>query len=96
VVAQRGGQGRSDLPEPPFVGRDEELRLLKDLIATTGRDRRTRLVSITGPGGIGKSRLAWELEKYIDGTAIPDYAITDIGAIDVANMRRFEPILGSA
>ncbi|MDR3545674.1 MAG: adenylate/guanylate cyclase domain-containing protein [Candidatus Limnocylindrales bacterium] len=67
VVAQRGGQGRSDLPEPPFVGRDEELRLLKDLIATTGRDRRTRLVSITGPGGIGKSRLAWELEKYIDG-----------------------------
>jgi len=67
VVAQRGGGGRSDLPEPPFVGRDEELRLLKDLISTTGRDRRTRLVSITGPGGIGKSRLAWELEKYIDG-----------------------------
>ncbi len=67
VVAQRGGEGRSDLPEPPFVGRGEELRLLKDLIATTGRDRRTRLVSITGPGGIGKSRLAWELEKYIDG-----------------------------
>ena len=67
VVAQRGGGGRSDLPEPPFVGRDEDLRLLKDLISTTGRDRRTRLVSITGPGGIGKSRLAWELEKYIDG-----------------------------
>ena len=67
VVAQRGGEGRSDLPEPPFVGRDEELRLLKDVIATTGRDQRTRLVSITGPGGIGKSRLAWELEKYIDG-----------------------------
>jgi class 3 adenylate cyclase/tetratricopeptide (TPR) repeat protein len=67
VVAQRRGEGRSDLPEPPFVGRDEELRLLKDQIATTGRDRRARLVSITGPGGIGKSRLAWELEKYIDG-----------------------------
>ena len=67
VVAQRGGGGRSDLPEPPFVGRDEELRLLKDLIATTGRDRRARLISITGPGGIGKSRLAWELEKFIDG-----------------------------
>jgi tetratricopeptide (TPR) repeat protein len=28
-----------------------------------------RLVSITGPGGIGKSRLVWELEKYIDGVA---------------------------
>jgi len=67
VAAQRGGQGRADMPEPPFVGRDEELRLLKDLITATGRDRRTRLVSITGPGGIGKSRLAWELEKYVDG-----------------------------
>jgi len=67
VIAQRGGQGRSDLPEPPFVGRDEEFRSLKDLIETTGRDRRTRLATISGPGGIGKSRLAWELEKYIDG-----------------------------
>ncbi len=67
VVGQRGGQGRSDLPEPPFVGREEELRLLKDVIATSSRDHRARLVSITGPGGIGKSRLAWELEKYIDG-----------------------------
>jgi class 3 adenylate cyclase/tetratricopeptide (TPR) repeat protein len=67
VVAQRGGHGRSDLPEPPFVGRDEELRLLKELLATTGRDAKARLVSVTGPGGIGKSRLAWELEKYIDG-----------------------------
>jgi class 3 adenylate cyclase/tetratricopeptide (TPR) repeat protein len=73
VVAQRGGRGRSDLPEPPFVGRDEELRLLKDLLAAVGRDRRPRLVSVTGPAGIGKSRLAWELEKYIDGLAEPIY-----------------------
>ena len=41
-------------------------------ISTTGRDRRARLVSITGPGGIGKSRLAWELEKYIDGISEAD------------------------
>ncbi|NJD26993.1 MAG: hypothetical protein FIA92_01705 [Chloroflexi bacterium] len=67
VVAKRGGEGRSDLPEPPFVGRHDELRELKELIATTGRDRRVRLVSITGPAGSGKSRLAWELNKYIDG-----------------------------
>ncbi len=69
VVAQRGGQGRSDLPEPPFTGRDEEMRLLKDLLAATSRDRRTRLVAITGPAGIGKSRLAWEVEKFLDGIA---------------------------
>ncbi len=73
VVGQRGGQGRSDLPEPPFVGREEELRLLKDVIATTGRDGKARLISITGPAGIGKSRLAWELEKYIDGISATIY-----------------------
>ena len=69
VVAERGGRGRSDLPEPPFVGRDEELRVLKDALTAVGRDRRARLVSITGPGGIGKSRLAWEFEKYADGVS---------------------------
>ena len=49
------------------MGRVDEMRLLKELLGATGRDRRTRLVSVTGPAGIGKSRLAWELEKYIDG-----------------------------
>jgi class 3 adenylate cyclase/tetratricopeptide (TPR) repeat protein len=67
VVAQRGGSGRADQIEPPFVGRDEEFRSLRDLLNATGRERRTRLVSVTGTAGIGKSRLAWELEKYIDG-----------------------------
>jgi class 3 adenylate cyclase/tetratricopeptide (TPR) repeat protein len=67
VVAERGGRGRSEAVEAPFVGRDDELRLLKDLYHTTARDRRVRLVSVTGQGGIGKSRLAWEFLKYIDG-----------------------------
>jgi class 3 adenylate cyclase/tetratricopeptide (TPR) repeat protein len=67
VVAERGGRGRSDTLEAPFVGRDDELRLLKDLYHATARERRTRLVSITGIGGIGKSRLTWEFEKYLDG-----------------------------
>jgi class 3 adenylate cyclase/tetratricopeptide (TPR) repeat protein len=67
VVAERGGRGRSETVEAPFVGRDDELRLLKDLYHTTARDRRVRLVSVTGQGGIGKSRLAWEFLKYIDG-----------------------------
>ncbi len=67
VVAERGGRGRSEALEAPFVGRDDELRLLKDLYHATARDRRVRLVSVTGQGGIGKSRLAWEFLKYIDG-----------------------------
>ena len=67
VVAERGGRGRSEALEAPFVGRDDELRLLKDLFHATARDRRVRLVSITGQAGIGKSRLAWEFLKYVDG-----------------------------
>ena len=67
VVAQRGGVGRSDALEAPFVGRDEELRQLKDLFHATTREGRARLVSVVGPGGIGKTRLAWEFLKYVDG-----------------------------
>ncbi len=67
VVAEVGGRNRSETLEAPFVGRDDELRLLKDLFHATTRERRARLVSIIGPAGIGKSRLAWEFLKYIDG-----------------------------
>ncbi|MGI8702989.1 MAG: ATP-binding protein, partial [Candidatus Limnocylindrales bacterium] len=67
VVAGRAGSGRSQQIEPPFVGRDDELRLLKELLHATARDTRARLISVTGVAGIGKTRLAWELEKYVDG-----------------------------
>jgi class 3 adenylate cyclase/tetratricopeptide (TPR) repeat protein len=67
VVAEVGGRNRSEGLEAPFVGRADELRLLKDLYHATGRERRARLVSIMGPAGIGKSRLAWEFSKYTDG-----------------------------
>ena len=67
VVAMRGGGGKVDWLEPPFVGRDSELRLIKDLLHAVDDESRARLVSVTGIAGIGKSRLAWELHKYIDG-----------------------------
>ncbi|HEX3427580.1 MAG TPA: adenylate/guanylate cyclase domain-containing protein, partial [Candidatus Limnocylindrales bacterium] len=67
VVAERGGRNRVEALEAPFVGRDDELRLLKDLFHATERERRTRLVSVVGPAGIGKSRLAREFLIYIDG-----------------------------
>jgi tetratricopeptide (TPR) repeat protein len=67
VVAMRGGTGRRELLEPPFVGRDDELRLFKEQFDATARERKSRLVTVIGEAGIGKSRLAWEFEKYLDG-----------------------------
>jgi class 3 adenylate cyclase/tetratricopeptide (TPR) repeat protein len=67
VVARRGGEGRSEQLEAPFVGRAAELRLLKDFHLATASERRPRLLSIMGQGGVGKSRLVWEFQKYIDG-----------------------------
>ena len=67
VVAERGGRNRAETLEAPFVGREDELRLLKDLYHATAREQRARLVSVIGPAGIGKSRLAWEFAKYVDG-----------------------------
>ena len=67
VVASRGGEGRSVGLEAPFVGRDGEFRLVKDLFHATAEERRARLVAVVGVAGIGKSRLSWEFEKYMDG-----------------------------
>lgn len=71
IVAQTGGVGRVEGLEPPFVGRETEFRLLRHLLHQSARERRAHLVSLTGQAGIGKSRLAWELRKYIDGLVDP-------------------------
>ena len=67
IVGERGGRNRAGALEAPFVGRQEELRLLKELFHATGREKRLRVVSVVGPAGIGKSRLSWEFSKYLDG-----------------------------
>ncbi len=69
VVSGRGGDQRSQGLEAPFVGRDRELRQIKDLFHVCADEQRAQLVSVTGIAGIGKSRLAWEFYKYFDGLA---------------------------
>src|SRR5690349_6789898 len=69
VVSGVRGTLKSQGLEAPFVGRDRELRQIKDLFHTGADEKRARLVSVTGIAGIGKSRLAWEFYKYFDGLA---------------------------
>lgn len=67
VVAGVGGRMKSGGLEPPFVGREREHKLLKDLFHAAADGGRAHLVQVTGIGGIGKSRLVWEFFKYMDG-----------------------------
>ncbi len=64
-----GGAQKSEGLEAPFVGRDRELRLIKDHFHASADEHKAQLVSVVGIAGIGKSRLSWEFFKYIDGIA---------------------------
>lgn len=66
----RGADGpRNDGLEAPLVGRARELRLLKEYFHSAEESHRPVLVVVDGEAGIGKSRLASEFERYVDGLA---------------------------
>src|SRR5439155_4788656 len=69
IVSGARGSLKSAGLEAPFVGRDRELRQIKDLFHASADERKAHLVSVTGIAGIGKSRLAWEFYKYFAGIA---------------------------
>ena len=69
VLAGVGGSQRVDGLEAPLIGRDAELRTIKELFHAAAERRVPRLVLVSGPAGVGKSRLGWEFDKYIDGLA---------------------------
>ncbi len=62
-----------------FLGRDDELAQLRALLGAT------RLATVTGPGGIGKTRIALQvaadlLDRYADGAWFVDLASVADGA----------------
>jgi class 3 adenylate cyclase/tetratricopeptide (TPR) repeat protein len=67
VLAGVGGAQRVDGLEAPLAGRDAELRTIRELFHAAAERRVPRLVLVSGPAGVGKSRLGWEFEKYADG-----------------------------
>jgi class 3 adenylate cyclase/tetratricopeptide (TPR) repeat protein len=69
VLSGVGGSQRVDGLEAPLIGRDAELRTVRELFHAAAERRVPRLVLVSGPAGVGKSRLGWEFRKYIDGLA---------------------------
>jgi predicted ATPase/class 3 adenylate cyclase len=76
---------RAELPEQPsaFVGRDAELEEIRERV----EDESVRLLTLTGPGGIGKTRLALraaadEIDRFEDGVFFVDLSsVRDSGAV---------------
>ena len=70
---------RVPVPHTPTIGREREIAEVRQRLV----EPRTRLVTLTGPGGIGKTRLAIELanilgDELADGAAVVDLApLTD-------------------
>ena len=54
----------------PLVGRAHELSLLRDLYGRAVRDQTAQLITIVGEPGVGKSRLVWEFQRFVDD--LPD------------------------
>jgi predicted ATPase/class 3 adenylate cyclase len=81
----------TNLPVPPtlFVGRDDELGEVSELLSRP----ETRLVTITGPGGSGKTRLALRTaegsqDEFPDGVWFVDFAPLDDPALVLPTIAR--------
>lgn len=86
--APHGSEGLS--PEPPpvglpqaltsFVGRERELEEVRELLATA------RLVTLTGPGGVGKTRLALRVAGDVGGDLAGAIGFTDLSPLRNAEL----------
>jgi class 3 adenylate cyclase/tetratricopeptide (TPR) repeat protein len=50
----------------PLIGREHELSLLRDLYRRAAREQSPQLVTLSGEPGVGKTRLTWEFQRFID------------------------------
>ena len=72
-------EARLPTPVSSFVGRDHEARTVAELLASH------RLVTLTGPGGSGKTRLALRLASTISRDGLSEVFWIDLGVLGSDN-----------
>ncbi len=78
----RAPGGALPAPATPLVDRDQETAEVEDLVVRQG----VRLVTLTGPGGVGKSRLAVEAAGRL-GPGFPDgVRFVDLASVSAAEL----------
>jgi class 3 adenylate cyclase len=73
AIGAHSAAGERVLSQVPLVGRRRELELLEGLWERATQERRPHLVTIIGPSGLGKTRLAFEFLRRVEangGTAV--------------------------
>jgi len=74
--------GALPVPVTPLVGREREAAAVEDLVVKEG----VRLVSLTGPGGVGKTRLAVEAARRLDPGFADGVRFVELAAVSAADL----------
>jgi predicted ATPase len=74
--------GAVPVPATPLVGRDDDAAAVGDLVRAEG----VRLVTLTGPGGVGKSRLAMEVAQRLGPGFEDGVRFVELGSVRTAEL----------
>ena len=72
------------VPATPLVGRGHDAAVVGDLVRGEG----VRLVTLTGPGGVGKSRLAVEVAQRVGPGFADGVRFVALGSVRAAGLVR--------
>jgi predicted ATPase len=70
------------VPATPLIGREQEAGAVEDLVAKEG----VRLITLTGPGGIGKTRLAVEAARRLEPRFRDGVRFADLSSVPAAGV----------
>ena len=74
--------GALPVPATPLVGREREAAAVADLVLGEG----VRLVTLTGPGGVGKSRLVVEAARRLGPAFADGVRFVELAAVEAADL----------